>query len=110
MTNETRAKLNVYRDDTDWFVAFDLDDCRARARACWGVEHQSEDDGDEWRLVPDDTEITIGHEGLDDIPEPLRYRATKLGPHCYYRVIASAREWADTYGEGGTGFLASTEW
>lgn len=108
MTTDRAKILNVYSDETDWFVATDLDDCKVKAVACWGQEHQNEDEDEEWILVADDAQITIAHEDIADVPEVLRARAVQVREHLF-NVTATAREWADNYGEG-TGFLCSTEY
>lgn len=97
-----------YTDGTTIFVADcdnDINDLARKVTDYEGAYH-----ADDWWKVPDDHEITVQIEGNSGavIPDMPGRTPIPVSPHGDVIIKATAREWADSYGEG-TGFLGSTE-
>jgi len=104
------AKLKIFTNDTDWYVARDIEHVKELFKVFVGSTFEELDEVEDlWYALPDDATLSITYD-RDDFNEDLE----KLPQVCSIdfvsgtvKVKAAVNEWMTI---SSPGFLCSTEW
>ena len=105
-----KAKLKIFTNDTDWYVARDMKHVKELFKVFVGSTFEELDEVEErWYAIPDDATLSITYDkdDFDEDVEKLPYVCSIESKGGCVKIKATVNEWMKT---SSPGFLCSTEW